>query len=577
MSGELKTSPRFSVIMNVFNGERYLRESIECVLSQTFTDWELIIWDDQSQDGSARICGEYKDPRIRYFLSPQRCFIGKARDLAIKQARGEWLAFLDQDDLWSRTKLAEQNRLIEQDQSGKLGIVYGRTMLLAESSSGYEQDFDRWHEFSSLPQGDIFQQLVKKPSFVALSSAALLKSAVIDLGGIPESIKYCPDYYLFLQVSRNYHAACLQEVCCWYRVHSTNMSSTYNNQINQEIIKMIEGCSDAVGANIIKQRRKVHNSLIGWADIKAGGNLWAGINRIFRQGSLIYILFRPYLYSLRIIRRGLKNKAMKYKLINIIRALGLLKVADTFKYWIARLAISRKNRKFRKEFPGFPVPPYDLAFDAYNHVDCYKYRESGLHHAEVFAQIIRRHQEKEALKVFEWGCGPGRLIRHIAKLLEDKKIELVGCDYNLKTIRWCQETLPGISFVHNELMPPLSFPDHHFDVIYNFSVFTHLSEAAQDAWIKELFRVLKPGGLFICTTHGENYRYLLTTKSERARYESGEVVVQGGYREGKKWFFSIHPAAYVKNSLLRDFHGVHSYPVDRETGMLQDVWVGKKA
>lgn len=576
MNSESKAVPRFSVIMNVFNGERYLRESIECVLAQTFNDWELIIWDDQSEDGSAAICREFKDPRIRYFLAPQRGFIGKARDLAIRQAGGEWLAFLDQDDLWSPTKLAGQNRLIQQDRLGKLGMVYGRTMLLVESPED-ERDFDRWHEFSPLPQGDIFRQLVQKPSFVALSSAILLRSAVIELGGIPESIKYCPDYYLFVQVARNYHAACLQEVCCWYRVHETNMSHVYNNQINQEIIKIIEGCSGAVGDNIIRRRRKVHNSLIGWADIKTGGNFWSGIGRIYRQGSLGYIIFRPYLYALRVIRRGLKNKAMKYKFINAIRSLGLLKVADTVKYWLARLAVSRKNRRFEREFPGFPVPLHDIAFDAYNHIDWYQYRESGLRHAGVFAEIIGRHQEKESLRIFEWGCGPGRLIRHLPRLLANKKVELVGGDYNLKTISWCRENFPDISFVHNELMPPLSFPDDHFDVVYNFSVFTHLSKAAQDAWIKELFRVLKPGGLVICTTHGENYRYLLTTKSERARYESGEVVVQGGYSEGKKWFFSIHPEAYVRNSLLHDFHAVHSYPVERETGMLQDVWVGQKA
>src|SRR5271157_4516573 len=100
--------PLVSVIMNVRNGASTLREALDSVLAQTFTDWEAIVWDDRSTDGSAEIVAQYSDPRIRYFLSREETSLGKARDTAIRQVRGEWLAFLDQDDLWMPRKLEMQ-------------------------------------------------------------------------------------------------------------------------------------------------------------------------------------------------------------------------------------------------------------------------------------------------------------------------------------------------------------------------------------------------------------------------------------------------------------------------------------
>ena len=126
--------PLVSVIMNIRNGAAFLREALDSVMAQTFTDWELIAWDDCSTDNSAQIVAEYQDLRVRYFLSPDETPLGKARDNAIRQATGEWLAFLDQDDLWTSTKLEKQMALAD----GPVGIIYGRAVLFWPSgvSSG---------------------------------------------------------------------------------------------------------------------------------------------------------------------------------------------------------------------------------------------------------------------------------------------------------------------------------------------------------------------------------------------------------------------------------------------------------
>ncbi len=267
---------------------------------------------------------------------------------------------------------------------------------------------------------------------------------------------------------------------------------------------------------------------------------------------------------------------MKYTLLHVIRFAGLLRLADYVKYMWARIKTIPQNRAFVRAHPDFPVPPPALAFDAYNHVRWPEYHEVGLRHAKVFADLIRSGAPAGPLSILEWGCGPARLIRHLPTLLEGYDLRLVGTDYNRETIAWCQRHLPNIEFVLNDLNPPLPFPDDSFDVTYNFSVFTHLSEAVQKAWAAELWRVLKPGGRLICTTHGDYYRYLLASRDEATRYAAGEVVTQQGYEEGKKWFFAIHPPEAVKRDLLQAFEGVRKAEVPGDATLYQDIWIAEK-
>jgi len=157
--------PRVSIIMNVRNGASFLREALDSVMAQTFQDWELIVWDDRSTDESTKIVAEYHDPRIRYFLSPEETPLGEASNSAIRQAKGQWLAFLDQDDIWLPRKLQQQMALADD----RAGIIYGRTIQFY--LSGEERDYDYAHEFRPLPEGDIFTQLFADACFIAMSSA----------------------------------------------------------------------------------------------------------------------------------------------------------------------------------------------------------------------------------------------------------------------------------------------------------------------------------------------------------------------------------------------------------------------
>jgi glycosyltransferase involved in cell wall biosynthesis len=132
--------PRVSVITIFLDEERFLAEAIESVRAQSFADWELILVDDGSRDGSAaiaRACADADPARIRCLQHPGRANRGMSasRNLGLAEAHGELVAFLDGDDVWGREKLADQVAIM--DANPRAAIVYGRTLI--------------WHSWKSEP------------------------------------------------------------------------------------------------------------------------------------------------------------------------------------------------------------------------------------------------------------------------------------------------------------------------------------------------------------------------------------------------------------------------------------------
>lgn len=108
----MKQFPAVSVVMSVYNGSRFLRDSIDSILSQTFTDFEFIIWNDGSTDNSGEIINKYKDPRIRYFCH-DNTGLGTALNLACNEARGKYIARMDDDDISLPDRLRKEYDYLE--------------------------------------------------------------------------------------------------------------------------------------------------------------------------------------------------------------------------------------------------------------------------------------------------------------------------------------------------------------------------------------------------------------------------------------------------------------------------------
>ena len=124
-------NPLVSVVVNCFNGEKYLKQALQSILNQTYKNWEVIFWDNKSTDNSKKIISEFYDKRFKYFISDKHTSLYEARDNAIRESKGEMIAFLDTDDWWNENKLEKQVLLFDDEQ---VGLVYSNLYLFYENS-----------------------------------------------------------------------------------------------------------------------------------------------------------------------------------------------------------------------------------------------------------------------------------------------------------------------------------------------------------------------------------------------------------------------------------------------------------
>jgi len=212
----LGDAPLVSIIMNCYNGEKYLREAIDSVIAQTYQNWELIFWDNQSTDNSSSIVGSYKDSRLKYYYSPEHTLLYDGRNRAVKCSRGEFLAFLDVDDYWHPDKLMKQVELFD---DGSVGVVYSNYNILDEESGDIRLAYA-----DSLPNGNVAKELIQNYR-VGLLTLMIRRSVVC--GGVS---LFDPDYHIIgdfdcvLRLALNWQFAAVDDALAVYRIHGNNES-----------------------------------------------------------------------------------------------------------------------------------------------------------------------------------------------------------------------------------------------------------------------------------------------------------------------------------------------------------------
>ena len=212
--------PLVSIIMNCYNSDKYLKIAINSAMAQTYENWELIFWDNQSSDESANIVNSYGDPRIKYHYAPVHTPLGEARNLAIEKAIGEWVCILDCDDIWHKDKLqASFDRLNSFEHKDEVSLIYSKTIYI----DGEGKEFGRFHKHYS---GKIHDLLLHKGDFVFISSAIFRKDVLDKVGKIDVSLHYAEDYDVLLKVTKDYYALCVNKFHTSYRVHRDNLTST---------------------------------------------------------------------------------------------------------------------------------------------------------------------------------------------------------------------------------------------------------------------------------------------------------------------------------------------------------------
>ena len=207
-------SPTVSIIMNCFNGETYLRDAVDSVLAQTFEDWELIFWDNQSTDGSAEIFKSYKDPRLHYWYASDHTLLYEARNHGIERARGEYIAMLDTDDWWLPEKLEKQLPLFADPEVGFTCSNFWITSMLKNKT---------WQGINrSIATGWVLQELLRY-YWVALVTLMVRRSALESLD-YPCDPRYqiIGDFDLVIRLAENWKFDYLDEPVAFSREHWSN-------------------------------------------------------------------------------------------------------------------------------------------------------------------------------------------------------------------------------------------------------------------------------------------------------------------------------------------------------------------
>ena len=209
-----------SVIMNCHNGEIFLKEAIQSVLNQKYKKWELIFWDNNSTDNSASIFKSFKDKRLKYFFRKKKVSLYESRNSAIKKTKGEFIAFLDVDDVWLQNKLLLQ---IKKFKDPKVGLVYGKFLKINDYSFLKRKQLI---SKKNLPEGYITNHLLNFYG-VGLLTIVLKKKFLNKNKVFQTQYNYLGDLDFVLRFSLKYKFAAVQKIIGIYRQHENQMQRKY--------------------------------------------------------------------------------------------------------------------------------------------------------------------------------------------------------------------------------------------------------------------------------------------------------------------------------------------------------------
>lgn len=214
-------APLISIILPTFNRLEFLPAAIDSVFAQTLTDWELIIADDGSGTETRGYLQSLHDPpRVRALYLPHTGKPAKVRNAALSEARGEYVAFMDSDDLWMPMKLETQ--IASLLRNPKCGWSYTKFGLV--DSDGNELPWIRRRGGWPTPRGWILDQLVTAKTSIVLPSVVATRVLVEQAGCFNEQLRASEDYELFLRLAANSEADAIDAPLTLVRRHSQHFS-----------------------------------------------------------------------------------------------------------------------------------------------------------------------------------------------------------------------------------------------------------------------------------------------------------------------------------------------------------------
>ena len=276
----MNKDPLISIVMNCYNGEKYLEESLKSILNQTYENWELIFWDNISTDNSKNIFQSFNDKRFKYYLANKHTVLYEARNLAIKKTQGEFIAFLDTDDVWFKDKLDLQINLFSKK---NIGLVYTNYINYNKKNFFIKK---KLASKKLLPFGNITKKLIKEYSVGMLT--VMIKKKLLDNHQDIFDVKFdmLADMDFILRFSKKTEFGSIQEPLAIYRQHENQLQNkNLGIQVEQmfkwyEKIKISKEFGEEKDLFMIKNRCKFFQII-------------EGINKKHYLKSLKEIMFFP--------------------------------------------------------------------------------------------------------------------------------------------------------------------------------------------------------------------------------------------------------------------------------------------
>lgn len=285
-----------SVILSTYNGlsRGFLGQAIESVLSQNFLNFELIIVDDGSTDGTEVFCKNYLNQNIKY-LKKINGGPSSARNLGIKESFYDHITFLDDDDYFKEDMILEMHKHIKETQAA---MVYCRTEERDEISKKTRSSF--------LPyNGNLFEKLLYG-NFITTSAVMIDKRRLLDVGLFDENLRYSEDYDLWLRIAENYEIYSLDKALVIRRIHPNRLSS--------HLEKMQESHFHVLKKNLkniesSKKNEILKNFYLNHGSIYLGNEYYESYRRVYREAKKLgdlsfiwkikfFLSFFPFLYKL---------------------------------------------------------------------------------------------------------------------------------------------------------------------------------------------------------------------------------------------------------------------------------------
>jgi glycosyltransferase involved in cell wall biosynthesis len=264
------SQPLISIVVPTYNRSRLLREAVDSVRGQTYERWELVLVDDGSTDDTAAVFAGLDDPRMRVVRLEHTGNAASVRNAGLAAARGTYVAFLDDDDLWMHSKLAVQLAGLQQS-----GCRWGYTAFDRIDEHGRTLIDPRvvpWRPH----RGWILEQLLRIEAIVPLPTVMAERSLLEEAGGFDETFRFCEDYELWFRLAARATVHVEETPLARVRVHARNQQADREG-VHAAWVRVYAKTARALGdaqlAALCRRRSAEHAVVVARAATAAGRRL----------------------------------------------------------------------------------------------------------------------------------------------------------------------------------------------------------------------------------------------------------------------------------------------------------------